>query len=188
MQAFLSFFMFTLHRITVVIFIKNPPEPPYPLNLYCQLSLQMTTSLPSPPSLPPLPSKSKGIKLASPKEMIAHYEAQGMDSQQASLRVIEDLQKALFQKIALNKTKKMSTAGAGDTTVAGISSGRKLDVINSRLMNLDMKVDTKPGYPQTLAIGVASGAVIKGVAVVVPHLVSSVGSIWNSVRNITRGN
>ncbi|KAL8133073.1 hypothetical protein AgCh_008511 [Apium graveolens] len=120
--------------------------------------------------------------------MIAHYEAQGMDTHQASLRVIEDLQKALFQKIAINKTKKMSTAGAGDTTVAGISSGRKLDVINSRLMNLDMKVDTKPGYPQTLAIGVASGAVIKGVGVLVPHLVSSVGSIWNSVRNFTSGN
>lgn len=62
-----------------------------------------------------------------------------------------------------------------------------MDVINSRLMNLEMKVDLKPGYVQSLAIGVVSGTVVNGIGAVVPHLASSVGNLWNAVRSFSSG-
>ncbi|KAK4355012.1 hypothetical protein RND71_027206 [Anisodus tanguticus] len=55
------------------------------------------------------------------------------------------------------------------------------DVINARLLSLDMKVDSKPGYPQTLAIGLASGSLLQ----VLPRVAESVGQIWNTVRSAT---
>ncbi|XP_063948976.1 uncharacterized protein LOC108209246 isoform X1 [Daucus carota subsp. sativus] len=150
----------------------------------------MATSLPSPSLSPSLPStktpKTTPKKLPTPSEMIAHYESKGLTTQQASLRVIEDLQKALFRKLVVENTTRKAV-NAGDTTAAGVSSGRKLDVINSRLMNLDMKVDTKPGYPQALAIGVASGVMVNGIGAVVPHLASSFANLWNAVRNFSSG-
>ncbi|XP_071921867.1 uncharacterized protein [Coffea arabica] len=57
-------------------------------------------------------------------------------------------------------------------------SSRKLDVINARLLQLDMKVDSKPGYPQSLAIGVASGALLQG-------FTSAAAQIWTAVRRAT---
>lgn len=147
----------------------------------------MTTSLPSPPLSPPLPTKKNPKKstkkLPTPTEMIAHYESKGLNTQEASLKVIEDLQKALFRKLVVDNNRNSGNAGEGNGSV---SSSRKLDVINSRLMNLEMKVDMKPGYPQALAIGVASGAVLNGIGAVVPHLASSVANLWDAVRSFTR--
>lgn len=114
--------------------------------------------------------------LPSPREMITHYESKGMDAQEASLKVIEDLQNALFRRLVLERKKMKKAGGGGDST----SSSQKLDVINSRLINLDLKLDSKPGYPQTLAIGVASGTLLHGIGTIIPHLAASVAHIWNS--------
>lgn len=122
--------------------------------------------------------KNKQIKrkLPNPRELVAHYESQGMDTQEASFKVIEDLQNALFRMM-------LSSSGAsnGRSKKQGPSSSdtsRKLDVINARLLQLDMKVDSKPGYPQSIAIGVASGAFLQGFA-------SAASQIWTAVQRAT---
>ncbi|XP_059643764.1 uncharacterized protein LOC132285592 [Cornus florida] len=123
----------------------------------------------------------KKRKLPTPKELIAHYESQGMKNEEASVKVIDDLQKALFRVVTMStpprEAKEKSTSMA--------ETSKKLDVINSRLVRLDMKMDAKPGYGEALAIGVASGAVLRGIGAVFPHVVGAVSHIWNSVRNIT---
>ncbi|XP_060174122.1 uncharacterized protein LOC132604577 [Lycium barbarum] len=123
-------------------------------------------------------SKKKATrKLPSPKELVSHYESQGMDSLEASFKVIDDLQGALFRVISssrIDKNRNNNRNMSSDTS-------RKLDVINARLLSLDMKVDSKPGYPQTLAIGVAAGAFLQ----VLPRVADSVGQIWNTVRSAT---
>ncbi|KZV27232.1 hypothetical protein F511_04685 [Dorcoceras hygrometricum] len=88
--------------------------------------------------------KSSG-RLPSPQEMVSHYEKQGMGTQQASLKVIQDLQSALFRMAAANRSRK--------------SADSKLDAVQSRLLHLEMKIDSKPSYPQALALGVASAGV-----------------------------
>ncbi|GAA0161158.1 hypothetical protein LIER_17537 [Lithospermum erythrorhizon] len=98
-----------------------------------------------------------------------------MDNQQASLKVIEDLQKVLFRMVTT--TSKNKNSGGDETS-------RKLEIINSRLLSLDMKVDTKPGYPQTLAIGVAAGALLQRANSVLPRVVSGVLQIWSSVGRV----
>ncbi|VFQ65566.1 unnamed protein product [Cuscuta campestris] len=113
-------------------------------------------------------------KLPSPKEMVAHYEAKGLGAEEASLKAIEDLQNLLF-KMAVNSGEKGSAAAA---------TSRKLDSISSRLISLDMKLDSKPSHPQTLAIGVASGALVQ----LFPHFAGAVAGIWNSVRSVTKSN
>ncbi|KAF5767054.1 hypothetical protein HanXRQr2_Chr15g0722691 [Helianthus annuus] len=95
-------------------------------------------------------------KLPSPKEMVAHYESKGMQPQEASLKVIDDLQNLLLRVVTTKKTN---------------------DINNHHLLRLESKLDSKPGYPQTLAIGVVSGAVVHAL----PHL----ASIWNYVRSST---
>jgi hypothetical protein len=60
------------------------------------------------PSVPEIKLKSnQKKKIPSPKEFISYYESQGMDSQEASLNVIEDLQKALVGIISSGKGKKV---------------------------------------------------------------------------------
>ncbi|MCD7457588.1 hypothetical protein HAX54_035446 [Datura stramonium] len=122
-------------------------------------------------------SKKVTRKLPSPRELVSHYESQGMDSQEASFKVIEDLQGALFRVISSSRNDK------NRNNIRNVSSetSRKLDVINARLLSLDMKVDSKPGYPQTLAIGMASGGLLQ----VLPRVADSVVQIWNTVRNAT---
>lgn len=112
-------------------------------------------------------------KLPSARELVSHYESQGMDSQEASFKVIEDLQGALFRVITSSRNDKSRNVSS--------ETSRKLDVINARLLSLDMKVDSKPGYPQTLAIGLASGGLLQ----VLPRVAESVVQIWKSVRNAT---
>ncbi|KAK4427503.1 hypothetical protein Salat_1519200 [Sesamum alatum] len=50
----------------------------------------------------------------------------------------------------------------------------KLDAIHSRLLHLEMKLDSKPSYPQALGIGIASAGVWNAGL----HL-------WNFVRQAT---
>ncbi|KAI3521697.1 hypothetical protein L1887_11169 [Cichorium endivia] len=106
----------------------------------------------------------KGLakKLPTAKEMVAHYESQGMQPQDASLKVIDDLQNLLLR-------------------VVGTTKKNNTDAVNTRLLRLESKLDSKPGFPQTLAIGVVSGTVVH----VFPQIAASVAQIWNSVRSST---
>ncbi|KAI3759840.1 hypothetical protein L6452_07939 [Arctium lappa] len=132
-------------------------------------------SNPLPSSSPPLSPPSMGLglgsapkdnglkarkKLPTPKEMVAHYESKGMQPHEASLKVIDDLQNLLLRVVNTNNN---------NTN------------LNTRLLRLESKLDSKPGYPQTLAIGIVSGAVIR----VFPQVAASVTHIWNSVRAST---
>lgn len=143
----------------------------------------------NPPTSPLLGKKKAGEKrgLPSPKEMIAHYESKGMDTGEASVKVIEDLQSALFRKFVQENKKTKKNAG-GPGADSSPPNSRKLDVINSRLIQLEMKVDSKPGYPQTLAIGVASGALLGGIGNLLPHLAASAANIWKSVTTAATSN
>lgn len=116
-------------------------------------------------------------KLPTPRELVSHYESQGLDSQEASFKVIEDLQNALFRVIS-------SGRGRKDKFMAETS--RKIDATNSRLAVLDMKVDSKPGYGETFVIGIASGVAFKGIGSIMPHVLGALGQIWNSVRSATK--
>lgn len=78
-------------------------------------------------------------EIKPPKELISQYESQGMDSQQASLKVIGDLQKAKV----LNEY------------------SRNMDAVNNSLAKLNGKLDSKPGGFTTFVIGLASGCVIR---------------------------
>ncbi|KAG6668940.1 hypothetical protein CIPAW_01G207600 [Carya illinoinensis] len=73
---------------------------------------------------------SQKRKLPTPQELISHYESQGLDPQEASTKVIEDLQNALYRVIS-------SGRGRKDKLMA--DTLRKVDAANSRLAILDMK-------------------------------------------------
>lgn len=109
-------------------------------------------------------------KPPTPEELVAHYQSQGLEYKEASLKAIEEIQ-ALLHSLVTRRAKKQSFMA--DTL-------RKLDNINTRLAVLDMKTDSKPGYPETLAIGVAVGAAVRGVGCVVPHVVGAIGQIWDA--------
>ncbi|XP_054791287.1 uncharacterized protein LOC129296921 [Prosopis cineraria] len=125
-------------------------------------------------SKPKTPSKRKP---PTPQELISHYESQGLDSNAAAVKVIDDLQKALFGVISSGRGKK-------DRLLA--DSSRKIDSLNSRITILDLKLDSKPGYPETFAIGIASGAALKGIGAVMPQILGGLAQIWNSVTSATR--
>ncbi|KAK2653119.1 hypothetical protein Ddye_012975 [Dipteronia dyeriana] len=111
------------------------------------------------------------------QELISHYKTQGLDQEQASIKVIEDLQSVLFRVIASNSKNKKDRL-VGDTS-------KKIDVINNRLAIVDLKLDTKPGYGETFALGVASGAALNGIGSVWPHVLKGLGQIWSAVRTAT---
>ena len=119
------------------------------------------------------PPQKQKRKLPTPKELIAHYESQGMESQEASLKVIDDLQNALFIVVSSGRSKK-------DRFM--VDASRKLDSVNSRLAILEMKLDSKPGFPQTLTLGVVSA----GIASALPHVFGAFSQIWNSVRSASK--
>ncbi|KAJ0076286.1 hypothetical protein Patl1_35149 [Pistacia atlantica] len=107
---------------------------------------------PQPKSTTTNPQKKK---TPSPQELITHYTTQGLDQQQASLKVIEDLQNVLFRVIAsTNKNRKD-------------------------------KVDSKPGFAQTFGLGIVSGAALNGIGSALPHVVKGFGQIWTAVRTAT---
>ncbi|KAL2491576.1 ribosomal protein-related [Abeliophyllum distichum] len=107
--------------------------------------------------------KKNRRRLPSPRELVEHYEKEGMDTQEASFKVIQDLQNAVFRMITSTQSKKK---GNSDSDV----TSKKLDVIHSRLLQLEMKLDSKPGYPQAVAVGVASAGIWNAAV-----------QIWNSV-------
>lgn len=109
----------------------------------------------------------------SPEELVAHYESQGVDPKEAPLKVIEDLQSVIIRVIG-------SGRGSKDKFMANTT--RKLDNINTRLAVLDMKLDSKPGYPQALAIGVSAGATVG----LLPHLATALAQMWDAVRSVGR--
>ncbi|KAF5729620.1 hypothetical protein HS088_TW21G01787 [Tripterygium wilfordii] len=147
----------------------NPPnQNPSPQS---QQSLQQE----DPKSSNKVPQKTK---LPTPKELIAHYESQGMGSQEASMKVIDDLQNVLYRVISSNNV----NSKKGKVMV---ETSRKIDVINNRVAIVDAKLDSKPGYVETLAIGLASGAALQGIGSVLPHVVQGLGQIWTAVRSVT---
>ncbi|KAL3632797.1 hypothetical protein CASFOL_025781 [Castilleja foliolosa] len=110
--------------------------------------------------------KSKEKRMASPRELVAHYENQGMETQEASFKVIQDMQGALFKIITSNRNNNRKSTN--DVTSA------KLDAIHARLLSLETKIDSKPGFPQAVAVGVASAGIWNAAV-----------QIWNSVRQAT---
>lgn len=128
-------------------------------------------SLPeSSPTTQPQKAKKKRT-LPSPRELVGHYEKKGMETQEASLKVIADLQNALLKMMVSSPNGgRPSPRGARSSS----ESSKQLDVINSRLLQLEMKVDSKPGYAPSLAIGIASGAILRAAS-----------EIWTAVRRAT---
>ena len=123
----------------------------------------------------PLPKKPSP---PTPEELVAHYEAQGLDSKEASLRVIRELQTVLYRTVASGRGKK-------DRFMA--EAGRKLDNANARLALVEMKLDAKPGYPESFAIGVCSGAALNGFVAAAPHLIGGFRKIWEAVSSASKG-
>lgn len=128
----------------------------------------------SPPASSPTTEPEKRRKkrtLPSPRELVGHYEKQGMETQEAALKVIDDLQNALLRMtVSSSSGGRPSPPGAGSLS----ETSKKLDVINARLLQLEMKVDSKPGYAPSLAVGIASGAVLRAAS-----------EIWTAVRRAT---
>ncbi|XP_071687928.1 uncharacterized protein [Rutidosis leptorrhynchoides] len=96
--------------------------------------------------------------------MVAHYESKGMQPQEASLKVIQDLQDLLLKVVVTNKKN---------------YNNHKPDDVATTIRRLESKLNSKPGYPQTLAIGIVSGAVFH----ILPQVAASVANIWNSVNS-----
>lgn len=140
-------------------------------------------SIPPPPSSSSssngLTSNSKKKEIPTPEELISHYESQGLEKNEASMKVIEDLQNVIFRVLS-------SRRGNKEKFMA--KSSRMLDTVNTRLNILELKLDSKPGFGETLAIGVAAGGIVNGVGNVIPHVFGAIGEIWNSVRNFTTKN
>ncbi|KAL8158680.1 hypothetical protein V2J09_000217 [Rumex salicifolius] len=128
---------------------------------------QLSSSSSSISPMQPPPEEKKKAPLPTPQELISHYESQGMDSQQASFKVIDDLQNMLVRVISSSSSSKSVKAKKNKFMS---DASRKLDTANARLAILEMKLDSKPGFPQSLAIGVASGATFRGLSSVWPHI------------------
>ncbi|KAJ4788074.1 hypothetical protein LUZ62_039320 [Rhynchospora pubera] len=133
----------------------------------------------SPPKLPPRTTNSASSRsnssdkknrnkkqLPSPEEILSHYESQGLDTRAASLQAISHLQALLFKTVASNSA----------------SSVRKVDTINTRLAIIEAKLDSKPGFVQSFAIGVVSGAALNGFGSAFPYVLHGLSNAWNSAR------
>ncbi|XP_077237109.1 uncharacterized protein LOC143878751 [Tasmannia lanceolata] len=137
---------------------------------------------PTPSALPKMPSPSPKQKQTqrrkppTPLELVAHYESQGLNSKEASLKAIEHLQTILMKVVG-------SGRGKNDKPISDTS--RKLDNVNTRIAILEMKVDSKPGYLETLAIGVASGLTVRGAERVFPHVLGAFWQMWDAVKSST---
>lgn len=121
---------------------------------------------------------SKKPSPPTPEELVAHYEAQGLEPREASLRVIRELQTVLYRTVASGRGKK-------DRFMA--DTGRKLDNTNARLALVEMKLDAKPGYPESFAIGVCAGAALNGVGAAAPHVLGGLRKMWEAVSGATKG-
>lgn len=114
----------------------------------------------------------------SPEEILAHYESQGLNSREAALQAVGDLQALLYSALPSSRGSKSDRLTA--------DSLRKLDNANARLAILDAKLDSKPDIGQSFAIGLASGALLRGADAVLPHVIGGIRSIWNSVGAATK--
>ncbi|GAY61674.1 hypothetical protein WN943_023044 [Citrus x changshan-huyou] len=133
---------------------------------------------PTPNSLPlpnDKPKNTQKKKVPSPQELISHYTTQGLDQEQASIKVIEDLQNVLFRIIASNNKNRKDKLMA--------EASKKIDVVNSRVAIVDMKLDSKPGFLETFGIGIASGAALNGIGSVWPLVVKGFGQIWRTATD-----
>lgn len=138
------------------------------------------SSLPVPPasasaSAPASTSTTNKSKKPNPEELLALYEAKGLNPTEASHQAIHDLQSVISNLL-------YSRARSSDRSSQQFSS--QLDPISTRLSLLEMKVDTKPGMAQTLALGVSAGAIVQAT----PHVFRAVSSIWSNFRNSIKGN
>ncbi|KAI3866942.1 hypothetical protein MKX03_021985 [Papaver bracteatum] len=124
-------------------------------------------------STTPATNEPKKRPIPTPEELISHYESKGLEKNEASMKVIEDLQNVIFRILSSKGSKK-------DKFMA--KSSRMLDTVNTRLNILELKLDSKPNFGQTLGIGVVAG----GIGSVVPHVFGAVGQIWSSVTNSTK--
>ncbi|KAG9449305.1 hypothetical protein H6P81_009270 [Aristolochia fimbriata] len=148
--------------------VAAPPTP----------SASPSASPSAPPSAPAKqPKEAQSMKPPTAAEVIAHYEAQGVDSKEAPLKAIEDLQNVLMRVLGSGRGRKDKFMG--DTM-------RKLDSVNTRLAILEVKMDSKPGYGESVAIGVASGLAARGIGNVMPQVLGALGQMWDSVKSSTR--
>ncbi|CAI0410035.1 unnamed protein product [Linum tenue] len=102
-----------------------------------------------------------------------------MSSHEASMKVIEDLQNVLFRVVSANSSKAKKDKAAVDAS-------RKIDVVNSRVAVVDMKLDSKPGYLGAFGVGIASGVALRGVEKVLPNVLEGIGQIWSAVGSVTK--
>ncbi|KAG0470409.1 hypothetical protein HPP92_017109 [Vanilla planifolia] len=136
---------------------------------------KVTPSSPAPPS-PSIDANKKPKKNRrqppSPEEVLSFYESKCLDPRAASLMAIGDLQSLVLRS---------STSPRQDRLAASEELSRKLANLNSRLIVLDMKLNTKPAFPESFAIGIASGAVLNGL----PYAFRALSHAWGSVASIT---
>ncbi|XP_010537746.1 PREDICTED: uncharacterized protein LOC104812333 [Tarenaya hassleriana] len=123
-------------------------------------------------------AKQKPKKFPTPQELISHYQERGIEPAEASVKVIEDLQNALMRVVSSSRN-----ATAKNKLFADAS--RKIDAVNGRLAVVDAKLDSKPGYGETFALGLASGAALNGISAVWPHVIRGLGQIWSAVKGVT---
>jgi hypothetical protein len=140
-----------------------PPPYQYPL-----LLLQLLLLL-------PLQKKSKKTE---PAELLALYEAKGLNPTEASHQAIHDLQ-GVISNLLYSRAR---SSERDRSSQQGFSS--KIDYISTRVSLLEMKVDSKPGMAQTLALGVSASALVQAT----PHVFRAVCNIWSSFRNSSKGN
>uniref|UniRef100_A0A1D1YXR0 Uncharacterized protein n=1 Tax=Anthurium amnicola TaxID=1678845 RepID=A0A1D1YXR0_9ARAE len=169
-------------------FLSFPPPPSLSLSTMEQ---PRTPELPSsdPSASPPGPKAANGDgkreaagarrpSPPTPEELVAHYEAQGLEPREASLRVIGELQAVLYRTVA-------SGRGRKDRFMA--DTARKLDNSNARLAIVELKLDTKPGFPESFAIGLAAGATLHGLRSAVPLVLRAFAKMWDAVTAATKG-
>ncbi|KAJ4915977.1 ribosomal protein-related [Raphanus sativus] len=126
-------------------------------------------------------AKQKPKKFPTAAELISHYQKQGgLEPAEASVKVIEDLQNALVRVASSSKNASSSKSKL-------LADARKIDAISGRLAVVDAKLETKPGYVETFALGLASGAALNGVSAVWPHVARGIGQVWSAVRSGTDG-
>ncbi|RYR64572.1 hypothetical protein Ahy_A03g010649 [Arachis hypogaea] len=61
-----------------------------------------------------------------------------------------------------------------------------MDAANGRLAVLDTKLDSKPCYVETVAIGIASAATLRGMGAIMSRVIAPLAQIWNSVTTATK--
>ncbi|CAH8388920.1 unnamed protein product [Eruca vesicaria subsp. sativa] len=120
--------------------------------------------------------KQKTKKFPTATELISHYQEQGLEPAEASVKVIEDLQNALVRIVSSSKNNSKDKL---------LTDARKIDAINGRLAVVDAKLETKPGYVVTFVLGLASGAALNGINAVLPHVTRGIGQVWSAVTSGT---